>query len=527
MSITRLDLPFRPTPRPAAQPGKERANFAGASTNRLTSDWYAAIMSADRETRGSLRMLRARSRQFCRDNPHVAGLVGSFKDNIIGPSGIELNPRMRSPRGKLLKDTNLAVYAAFQRWGEREVCSADGQNSWVELQRLVLGTWFTDGEVLLRRLPGFPNPFSYTLQMLDVDQLDETLNYPASLGQNAVTQGVEIDKWGRPTAYHLWENHPNDPQLPRRRIRLDASDIIHLFQQLRPNQRRGIPILTPVLIALKMLDGYTQAEVTAAWVAAAQGGFFTMTGQDALDHSDADADGEDATLAIEMEAEPGLARKLPKGWKFEKWDPSHPNSTFPEFQRSMLRVIARGCNTSYITISGDLSDTSYSSGRVGLIAERDAYKAIQSWFGTRIVVPVYRDVLRYGSLTGEIILPTPEASKWSDCQLEPRGWPWVDPKNDAETAEIELACFLNSPQRICASRGIDFEEILDELQEAQGLAKERGLEWPQFGAGRSPNAVTNPTPGPPAKTPAGKPAALSNGNGNGHHNRVADILGAE
>lgn len=505
MSFDVIRLPFKETPRPA--PPRQRASFAGASQSRLTSNWQASLQSADRELRGSLRTLRARSRDLSRNNPHVAGFVAALKDNVVGPSGIGVNPRLMTPRGKPMKRETLAVWQAWQRWQTRQQASADGALSWPMIQRLVLGTWVVDGEVLLRRLPGFENDFGYALQFLDADQLDETYNQAPGLGRPEITQGVEIDRWGRAVAYHLWEGHPGEVT-KRRRVRVSADEIIHLFVPLRPNQHRGLPLLTPALMSLRLVEGYTEAEVVAAWVAAAQGGFFTITGEDAQALGAGSTDDEDAP--IELEAEPGLARKLPPGWKFDQWDPSHPNSTFPDFQKAMLRTIARAVNGSYITLSGDLSDTSYSSGRQGLITERDTYKTMQQWLGEELITPVYRDVIRYGSLAGAIPLPTPEASKWSDMTLEPRGWPWVDPQNDAETAQLELRSLLNSPQRICAARGLDYEQLLDEIKEAQDMAAERGIDWPTFDA--KPAAAEPPAPQP-------TPAAHHHGNGNG--NRLA------
>lgn len=37
--------------------------FAGAMGGRLTLDWFAAILSADQEIKGNLRLLRARARE--------------------------------------------------------------------------------------------------------------------------------------------------------------------------------------------------------------------------------------------------------------------------------------------------------------------------------------------------------------------------------------------------------------------------------------------------------------------------------
>lgn len=502
-----LELPNRPVPRPAPKPKRRKtgAVYAGAASNRYTTDWVAVLLSADRETRSSLRTLRARSRQLTRDNAHVSGLVRSFADNVIGPDGIGVAPRMRGLDGQLLKGYNDGAYAAFQRWGEADTCSADGQNCWSEFQRLALSTWFADGECFVQRLAGFDNAWGYTLRIIDADLLDESYNVDASPGQRQITQGIEIDAWGRPVVYWFWDGHPSE-KFTRKRVAIPASEITHLFVQLRAGQRRGIPMLTPVLIALNLLDGYTEAEITAARLAAAQSGYFQVTGEniDKADDGDGEDEEEDPSHPMEIEVEAGVHRKLPKGWEFKPVSPEHPNGNFVEFQMAMLRMISCGTGVSAITVSHDLSDTSYSSGRIGLQAERDAFKAVQNWFGRRLVTPVYRDVITMGSYAGLIPLPTPEPNRWQDAQLEPRGWPWIDPKNDATTTNLRLAGRITSPQRVCAAEGVDIEDVLDEWQEFEKMLTARKLSAPNYSGGTQPAADAGADPVPPGKPKGGR-----------------------
>ncbi len=484
--ITTLDLPARETPRPAPRQAP-RGQFRGAVVNRITADWIAAIMSADQETRGSLRRLRARSRDLVRDDAHAAGLMVALNDNILGPKGIGVSPRMRSPREKkLLQRENLLAWEVFQRWGRASECSADGQLSWVDLQRLVARTVWVDGEAFVRRLSGFDNATGYALQMIDADLLDESFNLPAANGRNQVTQGIELNRWGRRVAFHFWTRHPSDglSGIPLERVRVPADEVIHLFVRHRPNQQRGLPLLTPVLIAGRMVAGYTEAEVTAARIGATQGGFFIATGEDAAvaqsSYAGTAADGDGAV--IEFDAEPGVDRQLPPGWQWQERTAEHPNGNFPEFLSAMLHVIARGVGVSYITLSGDLDKTSFSSGRIGLTAERDRFRAEQGWFAESFVLPVYRDVIRHSALAGLLTLPRGENIDYGAADAEPRGWDWIDPKSDAIATEMQLRGRLTSPQRVCAARGIDIEDVLDEWSEFTEMCAKRGLDVPTFGS---------------------------------------------
>jgi len=519
--VISLDLPRRPARRPATRVSLH-AVFGGAATNRLTQDWFASLLSADRETKSSLRTLRARSRQLFRDNSHCAGFRYYLTDHVLSSEGITLSPRVRFGNGNLRKELGDTLFALWTEWGAPEICSADGLTSWSDLERLVLGMWAMDGEVLIRRLGGFGNQFGYALQVLDPDLLDESFNRPPGQNQNEITQGIEIDGFGRPVAYHLWRSHPSDSQRIRERVRIPAGQILHLYVPWRAGQHRGIPILTPGMIAMRMLDGYTEAEVTQARIAASQGGFFTMTGQDAETLGVAEsatvetADGAPEPLVLEAEA--GLARQLPPGWKFDEWDPTHPNANFAEFNRAMLHVIARAVGASYIGFSGDLSSTSFSSGRTGLIAERRGLRALQRWFARRFHDVIYRDFLRFGNLAGAIPLPSPEPSKYCTCRWDLPGFDWIDPEKDLDAAIKSVALRINSPQRIAAEQGRDYEEIVEEIAEAMRINRENGVEWvdpaQKVLRGSSPAAPARETEDLEETLPS-PPRRNGNGNGNG------------
>lgn len=504
------------------------AYYRGAQISRLTEDWYARILSADQALKNDLYLLRARSRQLCADDAHASGFIQSLKDNVVGwePDGIRMQARNRSATGELLKPINQQLEQGFARWGEPGTCTADGYDSWGDVQRMMIGTLATDGEFLARRLPGFGNEFGYALQILDPDLLDPNYNVIAAEGTgNEIRMSVEVDRYSRPVAYWMWAVHPTEPRGPRIRERILADQIVHRFVRLRPGQTRGIPWFTPVLLSMNMLAGYTEAEITQARLAAATGGFFERTGEDAKDYvPPAQASADSATPnRVQMEVEPGLARELPVGLKFTPWDPKHPNGNFAAFQKAILRTIARGLNVSYTTFGNDLEGTSYSSIRAGLFTERDGYRGLQRFLTTRFNTPIYRDVVRYGQLSGAFRLPSYATADWLACKWEYRGWPWVDPLNDIQATEREIRLGVNSRQRVCAERGRDFEEILAELAEEQKLAAAvnveiLGVDAARWGAGPPDNANIADNP------ETGSSGSGSGGGGAGAINRVAPFL---
>ncbi len=97
-----------------------------------------------------------------------------------------------------------------------------------------------------------------------------------------VRSGIEFDGLGRRVAYHLYRSHPDDGRLAPMSgqggldtVRVDASEIIHLYRVLRPGQIRGEPWLSRALVKLNELDQYDDAELVRKKTAAMFAGFVT------------------------------------------------------------------------------------------------------------------------------------------------------------------------------------------------------------------------------------------------------------
>jgi lambda family phage portal protein len=462
-------VPWKPTPRPRR--AASRRSYSGALLSRLTDDWVAPLVSANKAIEGNLLTLRARARSLVRNNPHAAAAVRLFQDNVTGPGGMTLQAEVAFRNGDLRRNVNDAIEAAWRAFQEPTQFSADGRLSGADFQRQVIGNLLVDGEVLIRRRRGFPNRYGFALEMLDPDQLDETFTRAAGEGTNEVRYGVEMDGYGRPVAYHLLESHPSDlTSRGKRRVRVDAADILHRYLPGRPGQIRGVTAFAPVLVRLHMLDGFEEAALVAARMAATNPIVFT---QDKETYA-APEDGA-AQEDVEIEMEPGVSRLLPPGIGAEMLSPEHPTTTFTEFDKAMLRAIAGGLGVAYTSLTQDLTDVNYSSIRAGLLAERDVWRGLQEWFACHILTPIYRDWLRHAQLANAVTLPTAEIPLWWAARFEGRGWSWVDPLNDVQAAELEIALGLNTRTALARERGRDYEAMARQLAEEQQIAREWGI----------------------------------------------------
>jgi hypothetical protein len=272
---------------------------------------------------------------------------------------------------------------------------------------------------------------------------------------NEVRQGVEVDAWGRPVGYWIWNHHPTDYSRGTRvREFVPADQIVHQFIRRRAGQTMGVPWFAPVLIDERMLQGFQEASVTNARVGATNTFFLKMNPEAASEPGVKALDAD-----INLEAEPGVGQILPPGYDVAQWNPKYPNAEFDPFRTAILGSLATGLRVSHMTLTGDLSGANYSSMRAGLLPERDAWRLLHGWHTRGFHRRVYRAWLRAGVLAGAIDVAPRDLEKVLRADTwQTRGFPWVDPQADIQARLMEVDAGINTLTNICAEEGRDFEE---------------------------------------------------------------------
>ena len=460
--------------RALAKLGLARRNafsYAGAQANRLTLDWWAAILSADQETKGNMRTLRARGRELGRNNPVAKQYLNLLAANVIGSAGIRYQSRIRTASGELDAETNRKIESGFADWSKRGNCTVDGKLSLRAVEDLVIRAVATDGEVFVRHLPGFANRHRYAIQLIDADCIDHTFTRErGTRGENEIRLGVEVDGWGRPVAYYVNPYHPSDSGGSLQRERIPAEFITHLYDPARVNQTRGVTWFHAVMLAMRILEGYIEAELVAARTGASKMGFLKYT--DAADYDAPDPN----KVKIRYEAAPGTVEMLPPGMEFVEWKLEHPANAFPNFVQAVLRQIATGLGVSYNALANDLVGVNYSSIRSGLLIERDMWRRHQAWFAESFLQPIFDQWLPMALLSGELSLSSRDPRAFREGRWQARGWQWVDPLKDVQAAIMAIDAALDTRDASIAERGGDFEETIEELAEEKKLAEKYGID---------------------------------------------------
>ena len=453
--------------------------YQSGMIDRLTASFGSTSLSADREVMASLKVMRGRSRNLAMNNVYMRKFLKSLNVNIIGHEGIVLQNQARDINEKFDEEANKTIEEHWARFCEAGVCDVTGELSMQELQSLNLESTARDGESLIRIVRGWNgNKYRFALQLIESDQLDE--NYNRELpNKNRIIMGVEKDRWGRRISYHLLTKHPGDYSFAGLNYDVvPADDILPVFIMDRIGQTRGVPWAYAAMVLLNNIGAYTEAAILNARVGASKMGFYKSNGDGDLSSIADDKDDEGEFIE---EAEPGIFGKLPRGWDFQEWNPQYPHGEFSEFNKAMLRGSSAGLLMAYSSISSDLSDVNFSSIRSGKIDERDMYKFIQKWFIQKTLKKIFPLWLDTALMTDAITLPSGKAlpytkfDKFNAATWQPRGFDWVDPKNDIEADIIAVNFGLKTRGEVAAARGKDLRDIFEQLKREKELAEEYGL----------------------------------------------------
>lgn len=446
---------------PAKQTAKVVA-FDAAKGHRRLKSWQPSGATINSLLRTYGDGLLRRCRDAVLNNPYAAAGADVWESQSVG-TGIVPAPVLDDVAEKK------RVQDAWLAWTDE--ADADGQSDFYGLQAAVARGVFEAGEMFARvryRRPGDGLTVPMQIQLLEAEMLPH--NYSAMAGNgNEIRQGIEFNAIGQRVAYHFLRQHPGEDQSLRLHAslytRVPAEEVAHVFKPTRRGQIRGVPLIAPALIRMKILDDYDDAELERKRVAALFAMFVTTPGDGVLDEEGLDLD--DTPLAS---LEPGTAQKLLPGEDVKFSEPADVGSAYEAFEYRNLLAISVGMGgLPYWMVTGDTLKATYSSQRGALI---DFRRKMEQFQHNVLVFQFCRWAWRLwgqqAALAGLIRAPVGGVIK---ARWMPPAWPWVDPKKDLEAEKLALDMRVKSRSEIIEARGYD-PETVDGLiaQDARRLA---------------------------------------------------------
>lgn len=481
----------RPAPEQRSAPAQRPAGamkyvrmYHAAQGQRLAGGWGASTSSADSELNMSLPKLRNGARALVRDAAYAGRAQTVIMNNVIG-GGIGLQAQVKRPRGKLEESINTAIEEAWADWSRAKNCHTGGMLSFPDLERMLMGQIFAAGEIFVRKhYARFgTSRVPLALEVIEPERVADSYTVPQPASGNEIRMGVEVDRFQRPVAYWVRERHPGDqrttPHATDRLERIPADQMFHLYIVNRWPQTRGEPWLHAVGPRLHDMDGYSEAEIIAARGASSYMAFIKTPDNTPIPEDDQEAAGEREILL-----RPGIIEQLPPGWDITMNNPNRPNPNMDPFMRMMLREVASGVGVSYESLSRDYSQTTYSSGRLGILDDRDLWRVLQGWFIRAFRAELHRDWLNQAVLARAIAgIPVADyaadPARFEAARYKPRGWSWIDPSKEVEAYRLAVRCGFMTVSDVIAqtANGADIEDVLDIFERERELMQDKGLKF--------------------------------------------------
>lgn len=433
---------------------KEKRKYEGASKSKRLSKWFAPNRGANAALLSDNRTLRDRARDLRRNNAYAAKAVMLYSSNVVG-TGIRTQ---FIKEGKLSSD--LPIESLWKEWAHSTECDYDGRYDIFGLQKILAEAEFESGEVLVRFRYDANAKFPLKLQILESDFIDTNMNVIAKDG-NSIVQGIEFDKQGRRVAYYLFETHPGENYSTGKSNRIPASEILHIFDTLRPGQVRGVTRLAPVIVRMKDLDDFEDAQLMRQKIAACFTAFVRDINTETLD----------ADLAVDVDVaermEPAMIEHLPPGKTVEFANPPGVQN-YKEYTSTVLHGIAAGLGVTYEALTGDFSDVNFSSGRMGWI---EFFRNIQKW-QRQIMIgqflnPVVKEFLKLSKILGN-------ESDVKAYHIAPKR-EMIDPAKEVAATIHSIKGGLSTLSEEIAALGKDPYEHLEQYKKDMDLLDSLGL----------------------------------------------------
>lgn len=454
---------------PYRAPRTYRQAFEASALTRFTQSWYVQLRSPNKEMQYDVQRLRGLSRYLARNDVYTARYLELLQIHVVGSQGIQLTPRITGPNGDLNTVINQTILGNWIEWKDN-YASLEGQMTFQDMEQMIIRTAAQDGEIFIRLITSpRVNKYGFSLMMMDADLLDS--NYNMSLNNNMqIVQGVEVNQYGVPQAYHFWSNHPDDAGFrPISRIRVPAAEILHLYRPLRPGQLRGLPWTAPSMYFLARLHEYMDAELVASQAGASQVATIETPATDGSSYLN--TGNTDSGEVIDLQS--GVMLRLAPGEKMNAWDSRHPNTAFDAFVKSLLHGIASSLNVSYSSLASDTSEENYASGRLGVLLEREYFKNLQTWLIRNLHDKIYPIWLLSAIDNEAFNLPDPNYSEqYKNVIFRGRSWAWADPKKEMDAYAQSVEMNIVSKTQICSQLGKDFTDVLNERYEEIKLERQ-------------------------------------------------------
>ncbi len=448
--------------------------YQGSNVNNISMDFLGDWRSVDSWLRFDIQRMRSRSRQIEKGNPWGRSFQISLCNNVLGHAGFQYQPNVRrdlnDPNSDPDKGANDIIKAARTLFCKKKNFTSQKILDEQLVDRMLLTRLAFDGEIIVRHIRRFDNEFGFTNQIINPDYLDHNLNRIEPNG-NMIKMGVELEKdWKFPVAYWFLKRRPNDyfynynMYHTNLYYRVPAEEITHLFLANEDSEMtRGWPWIFAVAVNLFRLGRFEEAALVNATIGASKMGFFKKTIPDGFVGSPEELAEDDEGEIID-ECSPGQWIELPWNMEPVPFNPNYPDAELDPFTKAMLRSISAGLGTSYMGLTGDVSDANFSNLRAAEDDENEQWMNLQTMFIKGWKMEEYDQFIYRSLMTRKVELPISKVDQFNNPEFIGRRWGYINPLDDMKANELALKLRLTSQTEIIQKSGRNRDDVFAKIK---------------------------------------------------------------
>ncbi|MCU7845312.1 MAG: phage portal protein [Candidatus Thiodiazotropha sp. (ex Monitilora ramsayi)] len=482
--------------------------YRGARFDHDMLMYAPPLRSADADLLPDMKTMVGRALDQGRNYPMISGALQIHLDNTIG-SGLRFSSK---PDYQYL---GLDADWAAEWSREVEVFLRnylEDPDCWIDAsRRLTFGAmlgiayrqFLTTGEIcaVAEWLPRRNSPLSTAIQMIDPARLS---NPDGQSDSARLRAGVVLDGMTAPVAYWFRKALDSDSRFfgaetytwkrVSRETKWGRGKVFHHFEQERPGQSRGKTGLASVIAKGYGLDKFhnhalESAIINSMYAAVIETEFNYAQAAAAIDAQKlstaaAGLAGDINQFYKGAEAVKMDGVKIPHlfpGEKFTFTTPNHPGPNFADFEKAYNRHMAAGQNLPVEMYTRDYSETNYSGHRAGLHQAWSFFTGRKDLVGGRFGSWIISLLIEEGIDKKQIKLPRRAPGFYEAKAAYTRGrWigpprPQIDPLKEAKADELEMDMGSLTFEELCARRGMDWQENIDQLAREQRYREQSGL----------------------------------------------------
>ena len=453
--------------------------------------FFVSPNSADADLNNDRETLALRSRALFQNNDFSGALISSIDVKVVG-NGIHARPIVDHELLGIDKEcaekwANV-VQKYFDLWADNKSCDSENKNDFYQLQDLGLKTELITGDCFGLSSYNSKNPFGLKIKLLEGDRCRQPWGVQAT---DRLAMGIEVDKVGAPVLYYftkkpVWGIDAVSDYCDYKAIpavdSLGAQNVIHAFSSDRPDQRRGVPFLAPIVSQLKQQERYQDAELMAAVVSS----MFTVfiTSNDAAPNEFLGNVEDDMRVARNAcELAPGGIATLASGEDVKFADPKRPNANYSPFIDGIFRGAAASRGLSAEQVLRQFN-SSYNAVRAAILEAKKTYEKIKYNFVADFCQPIYEKFLTacvaQGLVRAEGYFDDPiKHLLWNSCRWDSDAGFMLDPTKETQAIIMQLDNQLIDRDTACRKiGGVEYSVVAAKLAEERKIRTDLGLTEP-------------------------------------------------